>query len=66
METAVINLKSASDKFLFAALAKRLRLRLKIITPTDKEDYGLIKAMMEGKTGEYIDVDRYLNKLRGK
>ena len=66
METAVINFKSEDDKFLFAALAKRLHLKLKVISSIDKEDYGLLKAMLEGKTGEYVDVERYLSKLRGK
>lgn len=66
METFVINLKSEKDKFLFSELAKRLRLKTAILSDKDKEEYGLLKAMLEGKTGKYIEVERYLNKLRKK
>jgi hypothetical protein len=66
MESIVINVKTESDKSLFYTLAQRLHLKAKVLTDEDKEDYGLLKAMMEGKTGEYIDTERYLNKLRKK
>ena len=32
----------------------------------EKEDAGLIKAMEEGRTGEYVETEKYLDKLREK
>ncbi len=32
----------------------------------EKEDLGLTKAMEEGRTGEYVDTKKYLDKLRKK
>jgi len=64
METLVINLKSEKDKSLFYALAERLHLKTTTITEEDKEDYGLLKAMLEAKKGEYIDKETVLKALR--
>lgn len=64
METLVINLKSAKDRSLFAELAKRLHLKTAILSDEDKEDYGLLKAMLKGRTGEYADKEIVLKALR--
>ena len=64
METLVINLKSEKDKSLFSELAKRLHLTTAILSDEDKEDYGLLKAMLKGRTGEYADKETVLKALR--
>jgi len=64
METMLINLKSEDDKKLFLTLAKRLRLKTKFLSPEDKEDYGLLKAMKDGETGEYVDREIIVNTLK--
>ncbi|MBI4945137.1 MAG: hypothetical protein HY840_01905 [Bacteroidetes bacterium] len=64
METLVINLKSEKDKSLFYALAERLHLKASLLTEEDKEDYGLLKAMLKGRTGEYVDKETVLKALR--
>ena len=64
METLVINLKSEKDKSLFSELAKRLHLKTAIFSDEDKEDYGLLKAMLKGRTGEYADKETVLKALR--
>ena len=64
METLVINLKSENDKSLFSELAKRLHLKTTILSDEDKEDYGLLKAMLKGRTGEYADKETILKALR--
>ncbi len=63
MEALIINIKSEDDKTLFLSLAKRLRLTAKSITESDKEDYGLHKAMLEAETGEYVSRDEVMNAL---
>ena len=64
METLVINLKSEKDKSLFSELAKRLHLTTAILSDEDKENYGLLKAMLKGRTGEYVDKETVLKALR--
>lgn len=64
METLVINLKSKKDKTLFSELAKRLNLKTVVLSDEDKEDYGLLKAMLKGRTGQYVDKKTILKALR--
>lgn len=64
METMVINIKSQNDKILFSTLAHRLNLKSRILSEEDKEDYGLLKAMLEAKTGEYVEREAISKALR--
>jgi hypothetical protein len=64
METLLINIKSDEDKELFLSLAKQLRLKTKSLTESDKEDYGLLKAMIEGENREYVSRDEIMNALK--
>ena len=64
METIIINIKSEKDKLLFTSLANRLNLKSKILTEEDKEDYGLLKAMLEAKEEDYVDRETIMKSLR--
>jgi hypothetical protein len=64
MTTLVINLKSKKDIPLFYALAERLHHKASILSEEDKEDIGLLKAMLEGKKGEYVSKETVLKALR--
>ncbi len=64
METLIISIKKEKDKKLFYTLAKHLNLKAAIITEADKEDYGLLKAMVKAKKGEYVDKEIILKALR--
>ncbi|MBI1837436.1 MAG: hypothetical protein HYR91_09245 [Flavobacteriia bacterium] len=64
METLLINIKSEKDKSLFSELAKRLHLKTTVLSDEDKEDYGLLKAMLKGRTGQYVDKKIILKALR--
>ncbi len=63
METLLINLKSEEDKALFLSLAKRLRLKTKSISESEKEDFGLLKAMLEAETGENVSREKIMKVL---
>lgn len=65
MTTMIVNVPE-KEKSLFLALLKKFQFKSKVVSEEDKEDYGLLKAMMEGETGEYIDTDLYIKKLRKK
>jgi hypothetical protein len=64
METLIINLKSKKDKIPFYALAERLHLKASLLSDEDKEDYGLLKAMLKAKKGEYVSKESVLKALR--
>ncbi len=63
MEALVINIKSEKDKSLFYALAERLHLKATAFTEEDKEDYGLLKAMLHAKKGDYVNKETVLKAL---
>ncbi len=63
METLLINLKSEEDKALFLSLARRLRLKTKSISESEKEDFGLLKAMLEAETGENVSREQIMKVL---
>jgi len=64
METLLIDIKSNEDRELFLSLARRLRLKTKSLTENDKEDFGLLKAMLEGETGEYVSREEVMKELK--
>ena len=66
MESVVLISDSKSNLSLLLSLAKKLGIGVKKITNEEAEDLGLIKAMEKGRTGEYIDTEKYLKKLRSK
>ena len=64
METIIINIKTQKDKFLFTSLANRLKLKSRILSEEDKEDYGLLKAMLDAKQEDYVDRETIMKALR--
>ncbi len=45
-------------------LASKFRLKAKILSDEEKEDIGLAAANQKGKTGEFINTDAFLKKLK--
>ena len=66
MESAVLISESKSNLDVLLSLAKKLGIGVKRLTMEEIEDLGLVNAMKKGRTGKYIDTDKYLAKLRGK
>ena len=66
METLLLQSKSKKDMKMLAELAKKIGLQAHFISEEEMEDIGLVKAMKKGRTGEYVDTDKYLKKLRAK
>lgn len=64
METIIINIKTQKDKLLFTSLANRLKLKSKVLSEEDKEDFGLLKAMMEAKQEDYVDRESIMKSLQ--
>jgi hypothetical protein len=63
MEGAILHTESDKDLSLIIQLAKKLGISARKLTKDDIENYGLSIAISEGKTGEYIDIEKYLREL---
>ncbi len=61
METLVIDVNSKEDKKVFTTLAKRLHLKMRVITQSEKEDLGLALAIEEGLKSGYVDEKTVMN-----
>lgn len=64
MEGAILHTDSDQDLKLIIQLAKKLGISTRRLSKDEIEDYGLSLAISQGKTGEYIDTDEFLNELR--
>ena len=65
METLLLQSESKKDLKMFAELAKKAGLKASLISNEDMEDIALANAMKKGRTGEHIDTNSFLNKLKG-
>jgi transcriptional regulator with XRE-family HTH domain len=64
MQTIVLEGKSKTDLKLLADLARKLGIKVKYLSKEEKEEIGLISAIEQGSTGEYVDTDEFIKKLR--
>jgi len=65
MKTIVVTPKNENDFEFLTELLKKLKYEVKILYGEEKEDMGLLKAMLEEKKGEYISEDE-ITKALGK
>ncbi|MEI6091857.1 MAG: hypothetical protein WCR42_15475 [bacterium] len=63
MQAMILNSESKSDFKLILEMANKLDVRTTILSDEEIEDFGLANAIKIGETGEYVDVDLYLEKL---
>ena len=66
METLLLQRNSKEEIKLLASLANKMGLKAKVIKNDFLEDIALANAMQKEKTGEYIDTESYLKKLKTK
>ena len=64
MEGAILHTDSNTDLSLILQLARKLGISARKLSKDEIEDFGLSIAITEGKTGEYVDSETYLKKLR--
>lgn len=55
---------SETDLGLLIELAKKLGIKTQVLDQEAIEDIGLGLAMKEGKTGEYVDTETFLQALK--
>lgn len=63
METVVLISNSKTNLKLLTDIAKKIGVSVKYLTEDEKEDIGMLTAIKKGRTGTYIDTDKYLEKL---
>ena len=59
MQTAILTSQSKSDLKLLLELAQKIGIKTKVLTHDEIEELGLILAIKDGRTGEYVDTDKY-------
>ena len=64
MEGLFLHTESNKDLRLILQLAKKLGISARKLNQEEIEDYGLSIAIAEGKTGEYVDTNSFLEELR--
>jgi hypothetical protein len=64
MASAIISGKSKKDIHLLMTIAEKMGVTAKLLTKEDMKDLGLAKAIIEGKTGEFVDTNEFLKSLK--
>ncbi|MCR8561503.1 hypothetical protein KXD93_27865 [Mucilaginibacter sp. BJC16-A38] len=64
MEAAIISGKSKKDIQLLLTIAEKMGIKTQFLSKDDLEDFGMAKAITEGKTGEFVDTDEFLKSLK--
>lgn len=64
MQSALLTSESKADLRILIDLARKLGIKTKLLTKEEIEDYGLARAMKLSQTGEYIDTDKFIRKLK--
>ncbi len=64
METLVLTGNSNSNITLIKNIARKLGISAKKINKEELEDSGLLFAMKKGKTGEFVETDKFIQDLR--
>ncbi len=63
METAILNSKSKTDLKLLLDIAKKIGVSTKLLNKSDIEDIGLVNAIKQGRTGQFIDSKSFIKKI---
>jgi len=64
MNSAILTTDSNKDLQLLLELAKKLNIRIKLLSKEQQEELGLYRAIKEGRTKEFVDTDKFLKKLK--
>jgi hypothetical protein len=63
MKTALFTSEKEADLQLLLELANRLGIKTRLLDEEEMEDLGLVHVET-GKTGEFVNTEDYLKKLR--
>ncbi|MCK4677071.1 MAG: hypothetical protein KAT48_02980 [Bacteroidales bacterium] len=63
MESVILHTNKSEDLSLILQLARKLGISARKLSKDEFEDLGLSIAISEGKTGEYVEIETFLNEL---
>ena len=66
MKTLIVTSDNDNELKVLKYLAEKMGMEVEVLSEDDKEDIGLLKAMFEGKKGDYVSEDEVLKLLRKK
>ncbi|MGE5356440.1 MAG: hypothetical protein ACM3PT_09410 [Deltaproteobacteria bacterium] len=64
METVVLNSESKEDLKLLTDLAKKIGVQVKFLKKDETEEIGMLSAILNGRTGEYVDTESFIESLK--
>lgn len=64
MKTAVLSSDSNKSLELLLELAKKLGIKTKVLTDEQIEEAGLTTAIKHGRTGKFVDTNKFLKELK--
>jgi hypothetical protein len=63
MNSALVTSESKKDLELLLKLARKINIKVKFLSKEEEEDLGLIKAIKDGRTGKFVDTEKFLKKI---
>lgn len=66
MKTLVVTSDNDNELKVLKYLAKKMGMEAEVLSEDEKEDIGLLKAMLEGKKNDYVSEDEVIKALRTK
>lgn len=66
MDAILVSSDNKGDTDLLLKLLRKMGLKSKVLSEEEKEDYGLIAAILEADRNETVDESRIIEKLNQK
>jgi len=66
METLILTGDKKSEMNLIGEIARKFGIKTRKLSMEDMEDIGLLKAIKDGETGEYVNTNQFLDSIRRK
>ena len=64
MDSVLLKTKSKENLDLLIKLAQKLGVEVSVISKKTAEDIAMAAAIQDGKTGQLIDTENFLNELK--
>jgi hypothetical protein len=66
MESIILTGEKKSEMNLIVEIARKFGIKTRKLSIEDIEDIGLLKAIKNGETGEYVDTVQFVDSIRQK
>jgi hypothetical protein len=64
MEALIIKPANKEEAALLKSMAKKMKVKYTVVSDEDKEDYGLVRAMLAVKESKVVSEESIVKKLR--